>query len=119
MCNILFFELTAFRKVYGLVKTLLWIWGLRALLIQKSVKLKSKKLYIYRRLRALLIQESVKLHTDKSGLHGRLRALLIQKSVKLLRWLISSVTSLRALLIQKSVKLFEDEVHSAPVWELC
>ena len=55
-------------------------------------------------LRALLIQKSVKqIHSNYWSFHC-LRALLIQKSVKQVVVILKAYVSLRALLIQKSVK---------------
>ena len=73
-------------------------------------------------LRALLIQKSIKL--EKNGILQpySLRALLIQKSIKLARYSVHDFIGLRALLIQKSIKppvarefqelLFESFVNS-------
>ena len=63
--------------------------GLRALLIQKSVKLLSYYQSEEPGLRALLIQKSVKQSEKRDGNLLGLRALLIQKSVKLLMILLA------------------------------
>ena len=57
--------------------------SLRALLIQKDVKLGTIQLPEAGRLRALLIQKDVKLTDSEDGEKNGLRALLIQKDVKL------------------------------------
>ena len=99
---------------------------MRALLIQKDVKLKMVKMLQDRSLRALLIQKDVKLSVIQSDkiirfesfvnsercktrriihvVRDSLRALLIQKDVKLCNLLIIVSMCLRALLIQKDVK---------------
>ena len=56
-------------------------------------------------LRALLIQKDVKLKLFTPRMVSCLRALLIQKDVKRLNSHFPSTKSLRALLIQKDVKL--------------
>ena len=56
--------------------------GLRALLIQKSVKPFFPHAFHLQRLRALLIQKSVKQTRQETPNRPCLRALLIQKSVK-------------------------------------
>ena len=61
---------------------LLVLLRLRALLIQKDVKLIVRLLHPVRRLRALLIQKDVKQIPLKPALLDSLRALLIQKDVK-------------------------------------
>ncbi|WP_207663812.1 hypothetical protein, partial [Roseburia sp. AF25-25LB] len=55
-------------------------------------------------LRALLIQKDVKLYCINRPGRSSLRALLIQKDVKPLSALFSPLARLRALLIQKDVK---------------
>ena len=55
-------------------------------------------------LRALLIQKDVKLNASPYLHTLRLRALLIQKDVKLRIMCLNFLRSLRALLIQKDVK---------------
>ena len=59
------------------------ILGLRALLIQKDVKLCVAVLLPVSRLRALLIQKDVKPNNKSNNSSHGLRALLIQKDVKL------------------------------------
>ena len=102
-----------------------WIASLRALLIQKSVKLRIPCCDVMTSLRALLIQKSVKqifwhslgfafesfVNSEECKTDDRivrrkegLRALLIQKSVKQNSVWNSFRLCLRALLIQKSVK---------------
>ena len=67
----------------------------------KTMKLKS----LYKIcLRALLIQKDVKLVTNPAFTKSRLRALLIQKDVKQRPFDNLCTTGLRALLIQKDVK---------------
>ena len=58
-------------------------------------------------LRALLIQKDVKLSVNDDGCSSRLRALLIQKDVKHHDARRCDMLSLRALLIQKDVKLIK------------
>ena len=78
--------------------------GLRALLIQKSIKLHTSSNQDRRCLRALLIQKSIKLSLLTPGKFHGLRALLIQKSIKLHSLSYTAHKCLRALLIQKSIK---------------
>ena len=68
-------------------------------------------MYLFHSLRALLIQKDVKLIKVLKSLAIRLRALLIQKDVKLILGFFVTSVGLRALLIQKDVKL----IHS-PTW---
>ena len=56
--------------------------GLRALLIQKSIKRMMHSQRYVVSLRALLIQKSIKQRIEETMLNVRLRALLIQKSIK-------------------------------------
>ena len=63
------------------------LFGLRALLIQKDVKLQCLYELYLTGLRALLIQKDVKLLPLPSCVHFSLRALLIQKDVKPLQQL--------------------------------
>ena len=100
---------------------------MRALLIQKGVKLypvcipyrsqfesfvnsEGCKAGIWKNnlevcLRALLIQKGVKHHRNPNSTSSRLRALLIQKGVKQCHLCTCDTLCLRALLIQKGVKL--------------
>ena len=88
---------------------------LRALLIQKDVKLPEKEDLYMHRLRALLIQKDVKQQKALKSNWMSLRALLIQKDVKQ-NWRIRQQAScLRALLIQKDVKLSTIESESSTV----
>ena len=59
--------------------------GLRALLIQKSIKPDGIGMSELLGLRALLIQKSIKPALTYNAQEARLRALLIQKSIKLFR----------------------------------
>ena len=61
MCNILFLRLTAFRKMYGLVKTLVIKLGFESFVnSEESKTFLFPDAFLYR-LRALLIQKRVKL----------------------------------------------------------
>ena len=66
---------------------------LRALLIQKEIKLCSKVFYVHLGLRALLIQKEIKPRMQKQQKQHRLRALLIQKEIKLKKWNIAFLSS--------------------------
>ena len=66
-------------------------------------------MYLQNSLRALLIQKDVKLIVRLPHPVRRLRALLIQKDVKLPDTVIKIYTGLRALLIQKDVKPTHDD----------
>ena len=62
MCNILFFGLTAFRKMYGLVKTLVIKLGFESFVNSEESKTQHQRVGIGKCLRALLIQKRVKLY---------------------------------------------------------
>lgn len=60
MCNILFLRLTAFRKMYGLVKTLVIKLGFESFVNSEESKTCNGVTIPSTSLRALLIQKNVK-----------------------------------------------------------
>ena len=83
MCNILFLRLTAFRKMYGLVKTLVIKLGFESFVNSEESKTLTKIILTLSRFESFVNSEESKTQHQRVGIGKCLRALLIQKRVKL------------------------------------
>ena len=104
MCNILFLRLTAFRKMYGLVKTLVIKLG-----FESFVNSEESKTAVSLKLLVFLFESFVNSEESKTKRFKRFRTFTFESFVnseesKTKPSAIAKTPCLRALLIQKRVK---------------